>query len=126
MQQDKDKALRALENFLRPEFINRIDEIIAFRHLDEGDFAAIARLMLAELQDNLKEQGLSLAWDAAVPRELTRLSYSIKYGARNLRRTIQKEIEDPMATLIIDRAEGTLTGFELTVREGKIAVQALS
>ena len=126
VQQDKDKALRALESFLRPEFINRIDEIIAFRHLDEGDFAAIARLMLAELQDNLKEQGLSLAWDAAVPRELTRLSYSIKYGARNLRRTIQKEIEDPMATLIIDRAEGTLTGFELTVREGKIAVQALS
>ena len=98
---DRDRAMKALNQFLRPEFINRVDEIICFNHLTEENFKGIARIMLGELTDSLREKGLTFAWDEKLVDYVTAKSYSLTYGARNLRRVLQKEIEDPLAGRII-------------------------
>ncbi len=85
-----------------PEFINRVDEIVYFNRLTEENFKAIAKIMLTELRDNLSEKGITFSWDEALLDYLTRKSYSMTYGARNLRRLIQKDLEDAIATKIID------------------------
>ncbi len=100
--QSKEKAMKALGEFLRPEFINRVDEVICFNRLSEADFRRIAGIMLCELQDALENRGVSLTWDETLIDYLVKKSYSITYGARNLRRTIQKDVEDPIAEKIID------------------------
>ncbi|MGN8895464.1 AAA family ATPase [Flavonifractor sp. HCP28S3_F3] len=101
-QQGKERAMKALEGFLRPEFINRVDEIVYFNKLTEDNFKAIAAIMLGELRDTLKEKGITFTWDEALLDHLVRKSYSQTYGARNLRRQIQKDLEDDIATKLID------------------------
>ncbi len=97
--------MKALQQFLRPEFINRVDAVITFNRLSEENFRGIARIMLEELAASLKDKGITFTYDDALVALLTHKSYSRTYGARNLRRTIQKELEDPMATQIIDSYE---------------------
>ena len=94
--------MKALEGFLRPEFINRVDEIVYFNKLTEENFKAIAGIMLGELRDNLKERGITFTWDEALLDHLVKKSFSATYGARNLRRQIQKDLEDGIATKLID------------------------
>ena len=98
----RERALKALGEFLRPEFINRVDEIVYFNSLTEENFRSIAELMLEETRDAIAERGISMTWNTALIDYLVRKSYSVTYGARNLRRTIQKDVEDAIAQKIID------------------------
>ena len=122
-EQRKEGAMKALGEFLRPEFLNRVDEIISFNHLSEENFRAIAGIMLAELRDSLAERGLSFTWDEALGDYLTKKAYSITYGARNLRRTIQRDLEDPIAEAIIDSFESPISALRAVVREGKLELE---
>ena len=108
-EQGKDRVMKALQDFLRPEFINRVDEIVYFNQLSEENFADIARIMLEELRQSLEDKGYHFSYDDAVVEHLVKTSYSAAYGARNLRRAIQKELEDPMATQIIASFEQPIT-----------------
>ena len=99
--QSRERAQRALNEFLRPEFLNRIDEIVYFNHLTEENFRAIASLMLDEVRTAMAERGMTLHWTPAVIDYLVRKGYSETYGARNLRRTIQRDVEDAIATAIV-------------------------
>ena len=101
-EQGKERAMKALQDFLRPEFINRVDEIVYFHQLTEDNFKAIAGLMLKELKDSLAERHISLTWEESLLDYLVKKSYSAAYGARNLRRLIQKELEDAIAERIIN------------------------
>ncbi|GAA6523326.1 MULTISPECIES: ATP-dependent Clp protease ATP-binding subunit [Clostridium] len=101
-EQGRERAMKALQEFLRPEFINRVDEIVYFNQLTEDNFKAIAALMLQELQDSLAEKGIVFTWQDSLLDYLVKKSYSAAYGARNLRRLIQKELEDAIASRIID------------------------
>ena len=98
----RERTLKALGEFLRPEFINRVDEIVYFNSLTEENFRSIAELMLEETRDAIAERGISMTWNTALIDYLVRKSYSVTYGARNLRRTIQKDVEDAIAQKIID------------------------
>lgn len=98
----RERALKALGEFLRPEFINRVDEIVYFNSLTEENFRSIAKLMLEETRDAIAERSISMTWNTALIDYLVRKSYSVTYGARNLRRTIQKDVEDAIAQKIID------------------------
>ncbi len=118
----KDKTMKALREFLRPEFINRVDEIITFHHLTEENFLSIADIMLDELKQSLATRGLDLAWNDAVRRALVTKAYSVTYGARNLRRTIQKELEDPISQMIIDSFENPITHVMVDCKDGEISV----
>ena len=124
-EQNKDRAMKALQQFLRPEFINRVDEIICFNKLTEEHFVSIARLMLQELADSVKEKGLAFAYDDALVDWLVKKSYSMTYGARNLRRTIQKDVEDPMATAIINSYDHPITQVKATVEEDQVKLYTL-
>ena len=123
-EQTKEKALKALGEFLRPEFINRVDEIVCFNKLSEANFRDIAAIMLGELRDNLAERGIALGWDDSVLDWLTARSYSVQYGARNLRRTIEKEIENPLAEKIIDSYKDPLRIIALSVKDDAITLDA--
>ena len=122
---NKDKAMKALQQFLRPEFINRVDEVICFNQLSEENFRAIARIMLQELQEVLQEKNLTFTWDETVLDQLVKDSYSAAYGARNLRRHIQKSLEDPIATKIIESYLHPITALKAVVENGTIVIHAL-
>ncbi len=122
---DRERAMKALGEFLRPEFINRVDEIICFNKLTEDNFKSIAALMLGEVRDLMREKGMEFTWDDSVLDYLVKKSYSLTYGARNLRRTIQKDIEDAVASVIVDQRHGNLKGVHLTAADGKINVEAV-
>ncbi len=124
-EQNRDRAMKALGEFLRPEFLNRVDEVICFNRLDEKNFAGIAHIMLDELQKSLEDKGLHFTWDEDVEDYLVKKSYSATYGARNLRRTIQKELEDVMAAQIIDSYEHPVTQIHASVGDGKLVVRSL-
>ena len=111
----KEKTMKALQGFLRPEFLNRVDEIITFNHLTEENFLGIADIMLKELQESLSTRGLSLFWDDDLRRLLVKKAYSVTYGARNLRRTIQKELEDPISEAIIDSFQHPISAIRIRV-----------
>ncbi|HIY06258.1 MAG TPA: ATP-dependent Clp protease ATP-binding subunit, partial [Candidatus Evtepia faecigallinarum] len=121
----KDKAMKALQQFLRPEFINRVDEVICFNQLSQENFRAIALIMLRELQTVLQEKDLTFIWDEEVLDQLVKESYSPTYGARNLRRHIQKNLEDPIATKIIDSYLHPITALKAVVEEDKIQILAI-
>ncbi len=121
--QVKEKTMKALRAFLRPEFINRVDEIITFNHLTEEHFLGIADIMLRELRDSLESRGLSFSWSDAVPAHLVKKAYSTTYGARNLRRTIQKELEDPISLAIIDSFESPIASISADIREDAVALE---
>ena len=124
-EQGKEKAVKALNDFLRPEFINRVDEIIYFHRLTEENIRAIASLMLEDLRTAMAERGTALTWDESVITYLAEKGYSAVYGARNLQRLIQKDIEDAIATEIIDHRKGAASSVALTVKDEKITVLAL-
>ena len=124
-EQDADKAMKALQQFLRPEFINRVDAVITFNRLSRENFQAIARIMLGELAGSLRDKGIAFTYDDALVELLTEKSYSLTYGARNLRRTIQKELEDPMATRIIDSYETPITQIKATAEDGQVKLYTL-
>ena len=124
-EQNRDRAMKALGEFLRPEFLNRVDEVICFNRLDEQNFAGIARIMLSELQKSLEDKGLHFTWDEAVEEYLVKKSYSATYGARNLRRTIQKDLEDTMAAQIIDSYEHPVTQIRASMENGKLVVRSM-
>ena len=121
----RDRAMKALQQFLRPEFINRVDEIVYFNRLTEENFQPIARLMLDELTASLREKGLTFSYDDALVRYLVGKSYSAAYGARNLRRTIQKEVEDALALEIIGSYDHPVTQLSATEEDGKVVIRAL-
>ncbi len=121
----KDKAMKALQQFLRPEFINRVDEVICFNQLSEENFRVIAQIMLKELQTVMEEKGLTFTWEEAVLDQLVKDSYSAAYGARNLRRQIQKNLEDPIATKIIESYLHPISVLKAVVEDGKIVIHAL-
>lgn len=121
-EQGREKALKALSDIMRPEFINRIDEIVPFDHLSPENFRAIAVIFLNELRDSLAARGVHLTWDDALVAYVSDKSYSIKYGARNLRRTIQKEIEDVAAAKLIEAYDRDIHEVALSVQDGKVIV----
>jgi ATP-dependent Clp protease ATP-binding subunit ClpC len=123
-EQGREKAIKALNDFLRPEFINRIDELIYFNHLTEEDFKKIARLMLDELRDVMAEKKLELVYDDSLLDYLTKKSFSHTYGARNLRRLIQKEIEDRIAAEIIANYARPTKQIGITAVDGEIRIMA--
>ena len=120
----REKTMKALREFLRPEFINRVDEIITFNHLTEENFLGIADIMLAELRSSLADRGLTLTWDEAIREYLVKKAYSVTYGARNLRRTIQRELEDPISERIIDSFEHPISAIHISVAEDTVTVEA--
>ena len=120
--QVREKTMKALHSFLRPEFLNRVDEIITFRHLDKADFRKIADIMLRELQVSLAERGLSLSWEPDVEEKLVSDAFSTEYGARNLRRTIQRQLEDPVSEAIIDSFETPISAIHAVLTNGKITL----
>ena len=109
----QETTMKALREFLRPEFLNRVDEIITFNRLTEENFLGIADIMLKELQDSLSARGLTLTWDETVKALLVKKAYSALYGARNLRRTIQRELEDPISQTIIDSFEHPISAIRI-------------
>ena len=119
----KDKTMKALREFLRPEFINRVDEIISFNHLSEENFLGIADIMLSELRTSLSARGLELTWTDDVRKLLVKNAYSVTYGARNLRRTIQRELEDPISEKIIDSFEHPISAIHLSVSEDAVQLE---
>ena len=121
-QVNNDKTHKALSEFLRPEFINRIDEVITFNQLTEENFFEIAKIMLGELACSLKEKNITLDYTQDVIRKLSDMSYSVKYGARNLRRTIQTEIEDKASELIISGYDSKISGISIYVENEEIKV----
>ena len=120
--QNRERVMKALNDFLRPEFINRVDEIVYFNQLTEENFKAIAGLMLNELRDVLATKGMELVCDDSVLEYLAKKSYSLTYGARNLRRTIQKEIEDVIASEIVDTHRGHVKRIVITAADDGICV----
>ncbi len=121
----RERAMKALSEFLRPEFINRVDEIICFNQLTEDNFRNIARIMMDELAASLKEKALTMTYDDSVIDYISKKAFSVTYGARNLRRTIQKDIEDKIATDIIDSYEHPVTQVRISAKDDKIVVDAM-
>ena len=118
--QVKEKTMRALRGFLRPEFLNRVDEVVTFNHLTKENFQGIADIMLEELRQSLQNRGLTFAWTDEVRQHLVDKAYSVEYGARNLRRTIQKELEDPISEAVIDSFEKPISGISARMENGAI------
>ncbi|MBE6644434.1 MAG: ATP-dependent Clp protease ATP-binding subunit [Ruminococcaceae bacterium] len=121
----KEKTEKALFGFLRPEFINRIDEVITFRHLDKFDFVKIADLMLSMLRDFMLEKGTKLIYSKEVLEFIADKSYSEKFGARNMRRFIERNIEDKIANLVIDNYGKTLLGINVSVIDDEIVIDSI-
>ncbi len=121
----KEKATKALSEFLRPEFLSRIDEVVIFRPLDQGDYQRIAGLMLDEYMDSLQEKDISLRYDEDACALLAEKSFHGKSGARDLRNNIRRQVEDKIASLIVERGEGAVTGIFVHAAEGELKVEVI-
>ncbi len=119
----RERAMKALQDFLRPEFLNRVDEVVCFNQLSEEDFRGIAALMLGELKELMAEKGMDLSWDGSLLDYLVKKGYSVTYGARNLRRLIQKEIEDRLAARLIQERGRALRRLELSAGEEGVRIE---
>lgn len=120
---DRDKVKKALENFLRPEFINRIDEVVVFNRLTKQNFSFISKIMLGDLQNVLNEKGITLEYDDKLVEYLVEKGFSEKYGARNLRRLIQTDIEDQVAAKIIENYTAPIKSVFITIDKGAIDIK---
>ena len=120
-----EKVKAALGEFLRPEFLSRVDEVIIFRHLTEEDFVAIAALMLGEYVDTLKEKGIGFTFDEKAQRFLAKKAHGGRSGARDLRNLIRKEVEDKIAEAIVESRTGTIAGIAITADDEKIIMNVL-
>ena len=121
----KDKATKALSEFLRPEFISRVDEVVYFAPLTKEHFADIAVLMLTELVAPLGERGITLTWSDEVPSHLAEKAHGGKRGARDLRNVIRREVEDPVTTRIVEGQGQRLTAISLTVENDALTLTSL-
>ena len=121
-EQEKDSSMKALNEFLRPEFINRIDAVVSFNRLSEENFVEIARLMMNELKESMADRGYTLAFDEAILAYLAKKSYSVAYGARNLRRLIQTEVEDAITSILVDNYDKHYTFLSVTAEEDKVKI----
>ena len=119
----KERTMKALQGFLRPEFINRVDEIITFNHLTEENFLGIADIMLKELKESLASRGLELSWDETLRQYLVKKAYSMVYGARNLRRTIQRDLEDPISEKIIDSFDNPISSIRISIADDRVTLE---
>ena len=124
-EQGKERALKALNDFLRPEFINRVDEIVYFNQLTEDNFKGIAVLMLKELAASLEEKNITFTWEDSLLDYLVKKSYSAAYGARNLRRLIQKELEDAIAVRMIEGWEHPISHLKALAEGDQIQLLAM-
>ncbi|MBR5277750.1 MAG: ATP-dependent Clp protease ATP-binding subunit [Clostridia bacterium] len=122
---DRARVMKALEGFLRPEFINRVDEIVVFNRLNKDNFKAICRIMLGDLQKVLTEKGISFSYGEELVDHLSKKGFSEKYGARNLRRLIQTEVEDKLASIIVANYQNPVTALYATAEKGEVTVKAL-
>ena len=121
----KDKAMKALREFLRPEFLGRIDEIVVFNPLTEENFAGIAGLMLDEMKSPLEEKHISLRYTDKALKTIAHKAYGQKLGARDIRRVIRNEVEDKIAELLIDKGEGAVSAVAISADNGEIKVDSL-
>lgn len=121
----KDKAMKALRDFLRPEFLGRIDEIVVFNPLTEENYAGIAGLMLDEMKSPLEEKHISLRYTNEALKTIAHKAYGQKLGARDIRRVIRNEVEDKIAELLIDKGEGAVSAVAISADNGEIKVDAL-
>ena len=121
----REKVTKALSEFLRPEFLSRIDEVIVFRPLDVEDYKKIAALMLNEYVGSLKEKGIALTFDQAVCDYLAEKSIHGQSGARDLRNNIRRMVEDKLAMLLVERGEGAISGVSLTMENGELKLETL-
>ena len=119
----KERAMKSLQDFLRPEFLSRVDETIVFKALSEEDYRKIAALMLEEMREPLKEKAIELSYDDAALDAIEKKSFGGKYGARDIRRVIRKEVEDAVASVIIDNS-GSITSVIITAENGEPKVTA--
>lgn len=119
-----DKAMKALSDFLRPEFLSRIDEIVVFKPLTKDDYKRIAALMLDEMQEPLEEKNITLQYDDAALAKIADEAFGGKFGARDIRRVIRKKVEDSVASLLVDKAEEKIGGIKITA-EDEIKVHAI-
>ena len=122
-EQNKEKTMKALRAFLRPEFLNRVDAVVSFNSLTEDNFREIAGIMLRELQESLERRGITFTWDESLVDFLVKDAYSVTYGARNLRRSIQKHVEDPISEKIIDSFMEPLHAVQLSARDGAVRLE---
>ena len=120
---NRERTMKALNEFLRPEFLNRVDEVVCFNQLSEENFRSIAQLMLSEVKEVLDQKNIKLSWEESLLDYLVREAYSVTYGARNLRRLIQKKIEDVLAQRIIERRGEEITEIALSAPEGEICIE---
>ena len=114
--------MKALNEFLRPEFINRIDEVISFNRLSEENFVEIARIQMTELKVSMEQKGYQLVFDQKLLEYLAKKSYSVAYGARNLRRLIQKEVEDAITNILIEGYAQHISFLSLTEKDDKVSI----
>ena len=121
----KEKALKALSEFLRPEFLSRIDEVIVFRPLEENDFVSIARLMLSEYVDSLKEKGVQFTFQDSACQWLAHHAIGGKSGARDLRNLVRREVEDRITTAFIDAEDTQILGIDLFAEGDQLKINAL-
>ena len=124
VQADEERTMKALRSFLRPEFLNRVDEIITFNHLTKENFRNIAGIMLGELKDSLANRELTFTWDESLVDYLVDKAYSVTYGARNLRRVLEQDVEDPISEKIIDSFEAPIEAISARAESGKVVVEA--
>jgi ATP-dependent Clp protease ATP-binding subunit ClpA len=122
---ENEKTQKALEAFLRPEFLNRVDEIITFRSLDEQDFQKIAAIMMEELKMALSEKDIQLLYTPQALERIAEQSFSRKYGARNMRRYIQREIEDPLASKVIADYKKQVSAVKIDADEDGFLINCL-
>lgn len=121
-----DKAMKALREFLRPEFLGRVDEIVVFKPLTEENYAGIAGLMLDEIKEPLEEKGITLKYNDDALKLIAHKAFNQKLGARDIRRVIRNEVEDKIAEILIDRGEGNITAMGITARDGNLEIDTLS
>ena len=121
----KERAQKALSDFLRPEFLGRVDEVVVFRQLDENDYEKIAALMLDELKEPMAEKGVKFEYDDEALRWIAKRAYGKKSGARDLRRVIRKSVEDPMCTLLVDRLDSPPAAIQVAVKDDECLVLAM-
>ena len=120
----KEKAMKALSEFLRPEFLSRVDEVVVFKPLTKDDFCKIAALMLDEMKEPLAEKDITLKYDDKALEAIAEKSFGSKFGARDIRRVIRKEIEDRIANIIIEQ-NGGVSGIGITSDGNELKVEYL-
>ena len=121
----KDKAMKALGEFLRPEFLGRVDEVVVFNQLTEDNYAKIAGLMLDEMKQPLEEKGITLRYNDEALKLIAHKSYNQKLGARDIRRVIRNEVEDKIADILIDKGEGAVRAIGISTKDGELVAEGI-